>query len=105
MNNDDNPVGRVLTRRQAMLLMPAVGVAVMSAGSVRAFAATLTPTPTPTPSFRIPDCVVRPELTEGPYFSTEHVKRSDIRSEPSTGAMPDGRRLDLELYVAQIAEG
>ena len=98
MDHDDIPIGRVLTRREAILLLPAAGVAMMSVGSVRAVERSRAP-------LRMPDCIVRPELTEGPYFSTEHVKRSDIRSEPSTGAVPEGRRLDLELHVAQVADG
>jgi len=34
----------------------------------------------------IPDCVVRPEQTEGPYFAEERLNRSDIRSDPSDGS-------------------
>src|SRR5262245_38123971 len=32
-------------------------------------------------------CVARPSLTEGPFFVDELLNRSDIRSDPSTGAV------------------
>ena len=37
----------------------------------------------------VPDCVVRPELTEGPYFVDAQLNRSDIRSDPASGAVSD----------------
>jgi len=50
----------------------------------------------------LPACVVSPELTEGPYFVDERLLRSDIRSDPATGASVDGVRLDLTLRVARV---
>ncbi|MGH8504163.1 MAG: intradiol ring-cleavage dioxygenase [Gammaproteobacteria bacterium] len=49
-----------------------------------------------------PACVVRPEQTEGPYFIDEKLRRADIRSDPSDGAIKDGARLDLSLRVSRI---
>ncbi len=49
-------------------------------------------------------CVVRPEQTEGPYFVDELLRRVDIRSDPSTGDVKDGRQLDLEFRVTRVGD-
>jgi protocatechuate 3,4-dioxygenase beta subunit len=49
--------------------------------------------------------VVRPEVTEGPYYVAEDLVRSDIRSDPSTGAVKEGTPLVLTFNVAQVASG
>lgn len=46
-------------------------------------------------------CVVRPEMTEGPYFVDEKINRSDIRSDPTNGTVKEGVPLILNLVVAQ----
>ncbi len=48
-----------------------------------------------------PACVVTPQETEGPYFVDEQLNRSDIRSDPATGAVKDGVPLSLQLVVSQ----
>ncbi len=48
-------------------------------------------------------CVVTPSLTEGPYFVDERLNRSDIRSDPATGAVRSGVPLTLNLRLSQIA--
>jgi protocatechuate 3,4-dioxygenase beta subunit len=47
--------------------------------------------------------VVRPELTEGPYYVNEDLNRSDIRSDPATGAMSAGVPLAVTFRVSQVA--
>src|SRR5712692_7734831 len=42
-----------------------------------------TQTPSSTAAVATPACVVKPALTEGPYFVDEKINRSDIRSDPS----------------------
>ena len=49
-----------------------------------------------------PSCVVRPQQTEGPYFIDEKLYRSDIRSDPSDGALKPGVPLQLEFRVSRI---
>src|SRR5262249_34901599 len=49
-----------------------------------------------------PTCVVHPQQTEGPYFVDERLLRSDIRSEPSTGAICPGAPLALTFSVGRI---
>jgi protocatechuate 3,4-dioxygenase beta subunit len=63
---------------------------------------TVTPT-TSTPA--TPNCVVRPEQTEGPYFVDDRLNRSDIRSDPSTGAVKQGVPLQLAFQVSQVSDG
>ena len=50
----------------------------------------------------IPACVVRPEQTEGPYFIDEKLNRSDIRSNPSDGAVKPGVPLRLAFHVSRV---
>lgn len=47
-------------------------------------------------------CVVKPALTEGPYFVDERLKRSDIRTDPSTGNVSAGLLLTLRFNVRRI---
>ncbi len=50
----------------------------------------------------VPDCVVRPELTEGPYFVDEKINRSDVRTDTTTNAVSAGTPLALTFMVSQI---
>jgi len=45
-------------------------------------------------------CVVRPELTEGPYYVDEMLNRSDLRSDPSDGSVRPGVNLRLRFVVS-----
>ena len=47
-------------------------------------------------------CIVRPEMTEGPYFVDERLNRSDIRSDPSDGSVRPGVQLALTFVVSRI---
>jgi protocatechuate 3,4-dioxygenase beta subunit len=92
MHHDDLPVGRVLPRRHALGLLGMVGAALtVGAGTASA-----------TPNV---DCVATPEMIEGPYFVDEKLRRSDIRTDPATGRLPDGALVALNLRVLQIAAG
>jgi protocatechuate 3,4-dioxygenase beta subunit len=50
-------------------------------------------------------CVVRPQQTEGPYFVDERLNRSDIRSDPATGAEKPGSALQLVFRVSEVSGG
>lgn len=95
MENDDVPVGRVLTRREVLALMGATGA--LLAGS-RAEAGA------PGGKPRHP-CVVRPASTQGPYYVDERLHRSDIRSDPTDGTVRPGTLLALTVNVSTIAKG
>ena len=101
MDRDDIQVGRLLSRREVLALLGASGIAafagcrpsreVAEAGSVASRA--------------LPSCVVRPEQTEGPYFVDGRLDRSDIRSDPQTGAIKAGVPLQLAIVVSRIGSG
>ena len=114
MDNDDMPVGRVLTRREVVRLLALSGAAVAagcrSEGSGSASAAAVSDSTTAISAggagvARLPACVVRPELTEGPYFVDRQVNRSDIRSDPASGAMSAGTPLALAFTVSRVDGG
>jgi protocatechuate 3,4-dioxygenase beta subunit len=50
-----------------------------------------------------PACVVRPQQTEGPYFVDARLNRSDIRAEPSGGAVTEGVPVRLAFQVSRLA--
>ena len=50
----------------------------------------------------LPNCVVSPALTEGPYFADVKLNRADIRSDPSDGSVKEGTPLQLTLHVSQV---
>ena len=101
MENDDLPIGQLLTRREALSALAVTGLAFLagcgsrksgSADSV-AYAAARVPQGT---------CVARPEQTEGPYFVDEKLNRSDIRTDPTTGEVKPGALLALTFNVSTL---
>lgn len=98
MDGDDAPIGRVLSRREALAVLGASGFALVAGGSHvgRAWAE---------PRRRVPACVARPEQTAGPYFVDEVLRRSDIRSDPGSGVLKEGTPLDLTLAVSALRAG
>lgn len=110
-HDDDKPVGRILSRREVLKLLGGAG-AVMVVGSrlTGVSLGQLTGTATPTPSATltgtataVPACVVRPELTEGPYFVDAVLNRSDIRVEPSDDSIKEGAELRLRFQVSDVS--
>lgn len=93
MHRDDTPVGRVLTRRQAVALLGASGAAMATGAGF---------TPARALGRSWPSCVARPEQTAGPYFVDERLNRSDIRSDPATGAVSAGVPLALSFLLSRI---
>ena len=47
--------------------------------------------------------MVRPALTEGPYFVDEKLERSDIRSDTNSGAVQDGTQFALGFAVSKVS--
>ncbi|MEV0288964.1 MULTISPECIES: hypothetical protein [unclassified Kribbella] len=93
MEDDDKPVGRVLTRRRALAVFGAAGVTFTAVGTaVAADAATSTTV----------DCVAKPEMTEGPYFVDEGLNRSDLRVDTSDGSRVAGTTFTLVLHILQV---
>jgi protocatechuate 3,4-dioxygenase beta subunit len=111
MDNDDLPIGRVLDRREAVKLIAMTGAAVM-VGCNRGTAATSDSqvaaaggVASPAAARPLPGCLVRPELTEGPFFVDNQLDRSDIRSDPSSKATAPGKPLDITFNVSQVSRG
>jgi protocatechuate 3,4-dioxygenase beta subunit len=98
MEGDDVPVGRVLSRREVLTVLGASGLALIAGGAMEssAWAASRR---------RVPACVARPEQMEGPYFVDRMLARSDIRSDPSSGAVKEGVPLALTIAVSSIGAG
>lgn len=101
MTNDDAQIGRLLSRREALALLGASGVAWLPGcrSGNRAEMRTASDTAA------APGCVVRPAQTEGPYFVDERLNRSDIRSEPGTSAVKAGTLLALTFSVMRVGAG
>src|SRR5262245_53429984 len=100
MHDDDAPIGRVLARREVLALVGATaGAAVLASWVPLRTGRRL---PLPVADAIAADCVVRPELTEGPFFVDERLNRSDIRSDPTTGAVKPGTTLALNFVMTRI---
>jgi protocatechuate 3,4-dioxygenase beta subunit len=48
-------------------------------------------------------CVLTAALTEGPFFVDEKLNRSDLRTDPGTGAVAAGIPLELAFNVSRVA--
>jgi len=118
MDSDDRQVGQILGRREVLKILGAAGAAVVagcvpgsaqptSTGASYGAAASDLPAEATSAagSVAMPACVVRPELTEGPYFVDERLNRSDIRSDPGTGVVEQGALLALTFQVSRVADG
>ena len=114
MENDDRPVGQILSRRDALKLLGIGGAALLASCAAPGATSTLVATSNPTVGVgstqALPttgaalDCVIRPELTIGPYFVDGQLERSDIRSEPSDNAVREGVPLTLNINVASVGD-
>jgi protocatechuate 3,4-dioxygenase beta subunit len=106
LHDDDRPVGRVLSRREWLALLGGGSAALLAGMALpRLVSAQGTPTPTPNSATKIPSCVARPELSEGPFFVDEHLNRVDVRSDPASGVLSAGIPLLLTYQASQIVRG
>jgi protocatechuate 3,4-dioxygenase beta subunit len=106
MENDDRPIGQILSRRHALKLLGIGSAAFLAACAAPEETSTPVPTlgstPVPSTASTALDCVVRPELTIGPYFVDDQPNRSDIRTEPSDNSVKEGVPLTLNISVASV---
>src|SRR5262245_52711466 len=109
MEIDDFPTGRILDRREALRLLSAAGAAVLSGcggGDDAPAPGEGGPAGTAnTVNGSLPGCIVKPQMTIGPYFLDDQLERSDIRTEPTTGIARDGVPLAIDFNVSMIAGG
>lgn len=112
LDDDDRPIGRILTRRAVLALLGAGGAAaflaacapggaaspgasgVASAGASASASPAATAAASRAIATALPACVVAPELTEGPYYLDINLERSGravhnhfkIRTDPEASA-------------------
>lgn len=100
MDNDDQPIGRLLTRREALALLGAAGltwlIGCRPAVENSPPAVGLPTTAVPPAAATLPACVVRPEQTAGPFYVDVDMLRSDIREDRA------GLPLALTFAVSQV---
>ena len=141
MDNDDQQIGRILSRREVLALFGAgavvlAGCAAPSAGTqastsastAAAGSASASPSLNPEAAtaanpqaqasqsaevataeaantqVATPNCVVRPEVTEGPYYVDVDLVRSDIRTDATSGAAHAGTPLTLTFNVSEVSD-
>jgi protocatechuate 3,4-dioxygenase beta subunit len=103
-DDDDAPVGRVLTRREALALLGGAGAGglLFLAGCGGADEATGAAVDTTAGGTASLSCAAKPALTEGPYFVDERLNRSDIRASTATGVVKDGALFALTFNIRRI---
>lgn len=102
MENDDQPVGRILSRRDALKLLGMGSAAFLAAYSSPKGANILLSSTGSSVSAAL-NCIVRPELTIGPYFVDDQLNRSDIRFDPLEGNVREGAPLTLRINIWDVA--
>jgi protocatechuate 3,4-dioxygenase beta subunit len=111
IDDDDRPIGRVLTRREALAILGVgTGVTIVAA-CMPSVLSTASPSATsgatagstPAAISSLPSCVVKPELTEGPFFVDEKIERSDIRTDTNSGTASAGIPLTLAFAVSKVS--
>src|SRR3989442_7979665 len=96
----------LLSRRETLRLIGAAGATAVVAWSGEPAMRFLAPGKRPSiVGAQTLSCVVRPQLTEGPYFVDERLNRSDIRTDPSTNAVSAGLPLALRFNVGRMSGG
>ena len=114
MDNDDKLIGQILSRRDALKLLGLGTAAFLASCTTSGETSTVAPHSNPTVGAEATqassttgtalDCVVRPELTIGPYFVDGQLERSDIRSEPSDNSVKEGLPLTLNINIASVGD-
>ncbi|HEY8169863.1 MAG TPA: intradiol ring-cleavage dioxygenase [Candidatus Limnocylindria bacterium] len=120
LDDDDLPIGRVLSRREVLTLLgsgagaallaacvpqalsTASGLATGSAAASAGASATASASAAASGGTAVPSCVMVPELTEGPYYVDGVMERADIRTDPNGGKTRDGVPLELTFAVARV---
>jgi protocatechuate 3,4-dioxygenase beta subunit len=91
MTDDDRPVGRIFSRREALGIF---GAGVLSLWSFAPSRATAQGSA---------GCIATPEQTDGPFFVDERLNRADVRSDPASGALSEGVALTLAFAVQAVS--
>ena len=98
------PSAPAVNRRDMIKGLVGASVSVVVSQSVIGCATGSTPTDTTSQGASgSGSCVLTAALTEGPFFVDEKLDRSDIRSDPVTGALSAGVPLGLTFNVSRVA--
>ena len=106
-HDDDAPIGRILTRREAVIVLGSAGAAgfLSLAGCTSRSSDGNAMAATSDKSGSVATCAVKPAMTEGPYFVDEKLDRADIRSDSASRAVKAGAPLALAFNVSRIKNG
>ncbi len=99
-DNDDEMVGSLISRRAALRLF---GTAAGTGTLLAATKLSGTQAQTSNSSGTLPSCIVRPAMTEGPFFVDEKLNRSDVRSDPASKTVRPGAPLRLTFLVSSVS--
>ena len=103
MDNDDQTIGRIFTRREALAAVGTGLALTWVAGLGRvARAAAL---PAASPATRPASIVACPRLTEGPFFVDERLNRSDLVAGTTRASVARGVPLLLTVGVHRLSTG
>jgi protocatechuate 3,4-dioxygenase beta subunit len=91
LRTPDCPQHSLRMRRRTLALL-GTSVALLAARRGTSFAA----------DAPLPACIARPRQTEGPFFVDGDLERSDLRSDPRTGAVKAGAPLRLAFRVSRV---
>ena len=103
MKNDDLKVGsNPLPDRRQALLMGATGALALAGMGTRWGAVAQAQK---TIAQKAASLVLAPEMTEGPYWVDEKLKRSDLRLDPADKTLQKGLPLNLSIKVSALKNG
>jgi protocatechuate 3,4-dioxygenase beta subunit len=109
MDNDDAMIGKVLSRRAALKIFGiasgAAAAGLIGSRSADAQGGGSGTSAGSSGAVSLPGCVVRPAMTEGPFFNDELLNRSDIRTDATTKALSAGVPLHLTFLVSKVGTG
>lgn len=101
------PSAARIQRREVLGFMGGAAIVSLAGCLRKPFASaeltTSAPISTETTTAERPACIVRPQQTEGPYFVEAGLNRSDIRSDPASGAVKEGIPLRLAFQVSEVS--
>ena len=107
IDDDDRPIGRVLTRREALAVIGIGSGVTIVAACMPSVLSTAAPSATsgasPAALASLPNCIVKPELTEGPFFVDEKIERSDVRTDTNSGTAETGTPLTLAFAISKVS--
>jgi protocatechuate 3,4-dioxygenase beta subunit len=97
MDNDDQTVGRILNRREALRVAAGAGLVLLVGGRGRAWSDAV---PGTQPAVQM---LATPALTEGPFFVDERLNRSDLVAGTTRAAVTGGLPLALSFTLLKLS--